>query len=152
MGFFSNFVNSIQQKIQEKQQKRKEEQEFMRRLQLQAEVERKIAFEEEFKKNARLVAIAKAKKEAAEKSGIQKLRAMERVNRLKQGSSEPGSFFDKLSAYTQRNLAKREENLKRTAEARDVAKKMREQNLAEQQRMRQERMIRSQERPFGKTW
>lgn len=150
MGFFSNAFESIQQKIQERQQKKKEEQEFTRRLQLQAEVEGRIAFEEEYKKNAKIVAIAKAKRDAASKSGLQKMRAEDRARRLQESGSEPGSFFDKMATYTQKNLAKREENLKRTAEARDAAKKMRDQKLTEQQRQRVGRMSNTQARPFNR--
>lgn len=153
MGFFSNIFDSIQNRIQEGQQRKKEEKEFLRRHQLEIETQRRDVFEEEFKKNARLVAIAQAKKDAAQKSGLQKLRAVNRARNLEHQSGEPGSFFDKMSQYTQRNLAKREENLKKTAEARNMAKKMREEKLAEQKKLRGERLTRHSEiKPFVRTY
>ena len=36
------------------------------------------------------------------------------------------NMFSKLSAYTQKNMARREENIKRTEEMRETAKEMRE--------------------------
>ena len=153
MGFFQNIIGNIQEKIHERQQKQKEEQEFMRRLQLEAQAHQRITFEEEFRKNSKEVAIARAKKQAAEASGLQKLRAMNRARRLQEDGNEPGSFFDKMKDYTQKNLARRDENLKRTAEARDVAKQMREQKLSEQQKLREERMSNSKvKKPFGRNY
>ena len=46
-----------------------------------------------------------------------------------QGSPAPGSFFDKLREHTQKNLARRDENLKRTAEIRGVVKEIKEEKM-----------------------
>lgn len=143
MSIFSNLFQSIQEKIRENSAKKKEEQDFLRRLRVQAEQERRIAFEQEYLKNAKIVAISKAKKEAAEKSGLQKLRALNRAQRLQESSGEPTTFFDKLGVYTQKNLVKRDENMKRTAEQRKMAKEMREKRFSEQQRLRNERFTRN---------
>lgn len=148
MSYISDFANNLRQRIQERQQKKREEQEFVRKLQIEAEAQRRMAFEEEYKKNVKFVAIAKAKQDAARLSGLQKLRALERTKRLEEGHNAPGSFFDKLSEYTQKNLARREENLKRTQEMRDAAKQMKEQRLIEQQRARMERTNQFR-KPFG---
>jgi len=113
--------------------KKKEEQEMMDRLRLEARMQQQQIFEEEFKKNALEVAKAKAKKQAANLSGLQKLRALNRARNLTESGQNPSSFLSKLAEYTQKNLAKREENLKRTAELRAMAKQMREQKLAERQ-------------------
>ena len=77
---------------------------------------KKRIFEEEFRKNIFEIAKGKAKKEAAEKSGLQKLRAMNRVRNLEKLEKNPTGFLSKLSDYTQRNIAKTEERKQRTAE------------------------------------
>ncbi len=112
MGFWDN----LKEEWAEKSRIRKEEEEMIRRLKIEAAVEKNRIFEEEFRKNTFDIARAKAKKEAAEKSGLQKFRAMNRVRNLEKLEKNPSGFLGKLSEYTQRNIAKREENLKRTAE------------------------------------
>lgn len=116
MGFFDN----LKEEWAEKARIRKEEEEMIRRLKIEAAVEKKRIFEEEFRKNIFNIAKGKAKKEAAEKSGLQKLRAMNRVRNLEKLEKNPMGFLGKLSELTQRNIAKREENLKRTAELKKV--------------------------------
>jgi len=129
--------------------KKKEEQEMMDRLRLEARMQQQQIFEEEFRKNAFEVSKAKAKKQAANLSGLQKLRAMNRARNLSDTGQNPGSFLSRLGEYTQKNLAKREENIKRTAELREAAKKMREEKLAERQMGR----INKYPTPFGSpTW
>lgn len=145
-----SIFESIKSGISGHFEKKKKEREMMEQLQLEAEQQRRLIFQEEFKKNALEVARAKAKKDAAKLSGLQKLRAVNRARRLTETGKEPGSMFSKLSEYTQKNLAKREENLKRTEEMREMAKKIREEKLAEQRKLREERMSRNLTRkPFG---
>ncbi len=118
MGFFGDAFANIRENFAERDRVKKEEQRMMRDLELQARVERQRVFKEEYEKNIRMVLIAKAKKEAAELSGLQKMRAENRVRNLENPKSAPDSKLGRLSAYMQRNMAKREENLKKTAEAR----------------------------------
>ncbi len=142
-------LESIKSGIEGHFEKRKEDQEFMDNLRRESEAQKRLIFEEEFRKNALEVAKAEAKREAAQKSGLQKLRATNRLRRLNEVKESPDSFFGKLSSYTHRNIANREANLKRTEELRETAKKIREDNLTEQKRLRQERMIKSNSRkPF----
>ncbi len=136
MSFIGRITDSIQERFRESSAKKKEEQEFVRRLQLQANVEKQRVFREEYLKNAKEVAIAQAKKEAAEKSGLQKLRAENRTRRLQDTESDD-TLFGKLRDYTRKNMARREANLKRTEEMRAIAKNMREEKLQNQQRLRQ---------------
>ena len=112
MGFWDN----LKEEWAEKARIRKEEAEIIRRLKIEAEVEKKRVFEEEFRKNIFDIVKGKAKKEAAEKSGLQKLRAMNRVRNLEKLEKNPSGFLGKLSEYTQRNIAKKEERLQRTTE------------------------------------
>ena len=116
-----SFLDGIKKELTERARKRKADQETLHQLRLQAEAERQRVFAEQFKKDSFEVAISKAKKEAAEKSGLQKLRATNRLRNLQKQEGQPGNAFEKLREYTQRNLAKREENLKRTAEMRGIA-------------------------------
>ena len=112
MGFWDN----LKEEWAERARIKKEEDEIVRRLKIEAEVEKKRVFEEEFKKNIFKIVTGKAKKEAAEKSGLQKLRAMNRVRNLEKLEKNPSGFLGKLSEYTHRNMAKREENLKKRDE------------------------------------
>ena len=64
------------------------------------------------------------------------MRAMNRARNLTQSGSDPGSVFSKFSSYTQKNLAKREENLKRTEEMREEGKKIREGRTQHQPQVR----------------
>ena len=121
-------------------------------MDLEAEQERKRVFEEQYKKDVRDVAIRNAQKQAAEMSGLQKLRAVNRARRLQEGDPEQPNFFRKFSEYTQKNLAKREANLQRTKEMRETAQKMKEERLIKQQEAREDRIGRTQARkPFGRT-
>ena len=123
MGFF----DTAREKIREHFEKNRENREKMQELHREADMQRQQIFEEQFKKNALEVAKSRAYKDAAEKSGIQKLRAETRIRRLNEQSStpEPGSWRERLREYTSKNMLRREENLKRTEEIRAEADKMR---------------------------
>ncbi len=124
---FENLFGNLKEKFQASQEKKRLEKEEMDRMQREVDFKAKQIFQEEFQKNALNIAIGKAKKEAASKSGMQKLQAQNRLRRLQEpGANDPSNFFNKFSAYTQKNIARREENMKRTAEGREDAKKMRE--------------------------
>ena len=122
---FENFLGNLKEKFRQSQERKEEEKRELDRMQREVDFERKRVFQEEYLKNAKAVAIGQAKKEAASKSGIQKLRAENRLRRLQDpDSSNPSNFFANFSAYTQKNIAKREENLKRTKAIREEAEKM----------------------------
>ncbi len=130
------FLDVIKDKIQSHLDKRKEEQEMMERLRLEASLQKKQIFEEEYKKDSLEVAKREAKKSAAEMSGLRKLRAINRSRRLTETGKSPGSFFSKVSEYTQKNIAKRQENLKGTAELREQAQKMKEEKVSSPTKIR----------------
>jgi len=143
-------LDSIKSGISNHFEKKKKEREMMEQLQLEASMQQRQIFQEEFKKNALEVARAKAKQDAAKLSGLQKLRATNRARRLTETGQEPGSMFSKLSEYTQKNLARKEENIKRTEEMRETAKKMQEERLVTQQKTREQNLLKSGVRkPFS---
>ena len=116
------FWDGLKQEMQNHFQRKKEEKELVERIKLEAEAQRLVTLEVELRKNSLEVAISKAKKDAAKLSGMQKLRAENRVRNLqKQDAGTHGNFLSKLGEYTQRNIAKTEERLKRTEEMRQVA-------------------------------
>ena len=124
---FENLLGNLKQKFQESQDRKKLEKEEIDRMQREVDFQAKQVFEKEFRENALRIAIGKAKKDAASKSGMQKLQSQNRLRRLQEpGANDPSNFFNKFSAYTQKNIARREENMKRTAEVREEAKNMRE--------------------------
>ncbi len=124
---FENLLGNLRQKFQESQDRKRLEKEEFARMQREVDFKKKQIFEDEFKRNALEVAKAEAKKDAGRLSGLQKLRATNRLRNLnKADSGNPTNMFSKLSAYTQKNMARREENIKKTEEMRETAKKMRE--------------------------
>ncbi len=116
-----SFLDGIKEFFEDRSQKRKEEQELIDRIRLESEVHRKQVLEEEMRKNMKELAIGKAKKDAAELSGLKKHRAENRLRNLQNPQTQMG-WFGKLSEYTQRNIARREENLRRTEDIRGKAK------------------------------
>lgn len=118
-----SFFDTVKEVFSNKSEKRKEEQELINRIRLETEIQRKQILEEELRKNMRELAIGKAKKDAAELSGLQKHRAENRLRNLNNPKTQMG-FFGKLAEYTQRNIARREENLKRTEETRGKSKQI----------------------------
>ncbi len=129
MGFFDSIKDSISGSFD----KRREEREYMEGLRRDAEAERRLIFEQEFKKGALEVARARAKKEAAQASGLQRLRATSRARNLSQSNPSPGSFFEKMREYTLKNKANRDRNLENTKVMREEAAKL------QQERMQQRR-------------
>ncbi len=122
---FENLLGNLKQKFQESQQRKELEKAELARMQREVDFQKKQIFEDQFKKDALEVAKAQAKKEAAELSGLKKMRAQNRLRNLnKTGLDNPANMFSKLAAYTQKNIARREENLKRTQDMRDAGKKM----------------------------
>lgn len=114
-----SFFSGLKQEFQERAEKRKEEREIVHKIKLEAEAKGQKVLEEELRKESFAVAIAKAKKEAAQKSGMQKLRAESRARNLQKLQKEPsGGAFEKFGEYTRRNLARTEERKKRTEELR----------------------------------
>lgn len=112
------FLEKLKQEWDAKREKRRADQAVIDRYKLEADIEAKKAFQEEYRKHIKTIAIGKAKKDAARKSGIMKQRAQQRVRNLQDPRSESKDLFSRLGEYTQRNIARREENLKRTAETR----------------------------------
>lgn len=131
MDFLEGITSGIKSGIRTHFEKRKEQKDFIDKLNFEAQVEQKRVFEEEFRRGAREVAIAKAKKDAANLSGIQKMRAENRLRRLNEHPGSGGTFFDRLREHTQKNLANREENLKRTEMMRGKAKEEKEKQMQE---------------------
>ncbi len=141
MGFFSKAWDNIQEKFRENSERKRLDKLQMDGLRKEAKFHHQVAFEEAYRENSRLVAIARAKKEAAKSSGYQKLKATERLNRLKQSdANEPMNLFAKIRDHTQKNLARRDENLKRTEERMKIAAEMRQKKLADQQSLRASRL------------
>lgn len=142
---FEKLLGNLKDKFEESQQRKKEEKAEFARMQREVDFEQKRVFQEEFLKNSKEVAIAKAKRDAAKKSGVQKMRAQNRLRNLQKNNVAPGSAFSKIAAFTQRNLANREDNMKRTAERRAEAEKMKQERLGKNLAMRQ-----TPRKPFGR--
>lgn len=117
MGFFDSIAGGVRNYFD----KNKEEQQMMEQLQKEADLHRLEVFKEEFQKRAKKVAEFKATKDADEKSGLQKLRAVSRARDLSQEGPPPGSFFEKFSNFTKKNIANRERNLEKTKLMQDTA-------------------------------
>lgn len=148
MGFLDSFKNSVQNHFD----KQKEEREMIERIQKEARAHKLQVMEEEFRANSLKVAEAQAKRDAATKSGLAKLRAINRARNLSNPNNPPDSFFAKLQDYTQKNIARREENMKRTEEMRNTAEQMKQDRST---KIKQEREIRmgqtNSRKPFNQS-
>ena len=76
-----SFFDAVREKIRGHFEKNKQDRERMEELQKETNRQRQIIFEEQFKKDSLEVMKARAYKDAAEKSGLQKLRAETRLTR-----------------------------------------------------------------------
>lgn len=117
MGIFDSISNGFKNHFD----KNRKQREMVQGLQREADAQRLVAFQEEFKVKAKIVAIDQAKRDAAKLSGFDKLRATGRVSDLSEGGPEPGTFFEKLSDFTKKNKARMESNLEKTKKMRAVA-------------------------------
>lgn len=125
MGIFDSIKNSVQEHFDKKKQDR----EFEDRMRLETAIQKKQIYEEDYRKHVLEIAKAQAHKEAAEKSGMAKLRANSRLRNLNEDTIAPGSFFEKLSDLTKKNKARTEANLKRTAAMREMGKQIQQDRL-----------------------
>ncbi len=116
------FLNNIADSIKGYFDKKSEDREMFEKLQKETEMQRRQMFMDEYKKNSLIVAKQAAKNDALNKSGLAKLRATNRMIQLDKQGQEPGTVFSKLADYTRKNMARREENLKRTETMRQQAK------------------------------
>ncbi len=110
-----SFFDFIKEGVSNHFDKRKEDQELVDRIRKETAIQESIIFEKQMREDSLEVAKAHAKRNAARSSGLQKMRAENRLRNLNKPQSGEG-FLGKMREYTQRNLAKREENLQRTAE------------------------------------
>ncbi len=108
--------------------KNKEQKEIEERVRKEAQVERLDIYEEELRRNAFEVVKIRAKNEALNSSGLQKLRQVARVSDLENRQPAPGSFLEKLRNHTQKNLANRDRNLQKTAKLRKTALEIKKEN------------------------
>ncbi len=148
MSFFENLTRGLKNRFDS----RKEEREALEKIQREINLQKRQIFEDKYREDLLEVSKAKALKEASELSGLRKLRAMNRLRNLDaQDSAPPISFFEKLSEYTKKNVARREENLQRTEMLRKVAEEDKEKRYNENIQTSQQRGMRGQ--LFGKsTW
>lgn len=126
MSFWSKFSDSVNSKVQGYFDKRKEDREEEEKLRTEQRRLEKLEFEKAFKDSARKAARIKAQRDAASKTGLGRLRALNRADNLK-GDKPP--MLSKLSEYMQKNLAKREENLRKSKMLQDEADKMKQERL-----------------------
>lgn len=124
MSFFDKIKGYISNKMDSRAYESQKIAEIRKDIQTQAQIE----FEQEYRVRALEVAKAKAIRDAQEMSGFKKLQAMNRVVNLNEPSKS--TTFSKFSEYTQKNLARREQNLQKTSMLRAVAK---EEGLKRQQ-------------------
>lgn len=132
--------DSLKESLQRNSERKEREKQIINDARLEVEIEKQKIFQEAFKKNALEVAKGQAYKEAAEKSGLQKLRAVNRSRRLNENNITPGSIFERLSEYTKKNLANRQENLDRTKAMRNTALEMKETRDTQRLKERQDRV------------
>ena len=119
MGLFGNISKTVKSYVDQKASDRK----FEEQLEKEARAREKEIYAEEYRKNSLEAAKIKAHRDAYERSGLAKLRAINRSHDLDNGKPTINRL-DKLREYTQANIKRREENLKRTNELREAGKNM----------------------------
>ena len=125
MSFLSELGKKFKSKSKEFFDKREQERKEEEALRRQQATYDKIAFEKAFRESGQKAAKIRAQREAGERTGLRKLRAIGRVEDL--GQENRKEFLPKLSEFMNRNLKKREENLRKTAVLRAEAEKMKQQ-------------------------
>lgn len=125
MGFFS----PIKQYFDKRAESRKEDDKYreeMRRLEA-------IEFEKEFQRAAKQAAKIRARKEAQEKTGLAKLRAISQSH----ASETPlASKFQKFREYRLANLMRREQNMKKHQAMVNASKQERMRKIEESRKRR----------------
>lgn len=123
MPFFQNLIDRAKEKIKGSYDKRQEEKEFEEKLRREQRLLERIELERELKVQALEVAKIKAKKDAERLTGLGKLRAIKRVQNLEE-NKKPA--LGRFSEYINRNLARREKNMKNTKQIREEVGRMKE--------------------------
>jgi len=123
MSILDNFKQAIQRNFENRRQER------LRQEQLQQQIrdEENKQFQVEFKKAIEERARIKAQREAAELTGLAKLRAINKIENKNPPSRMP--FMQKLGDMTKKNIAQREANLERTRRLREEAARMRQERF-----------------------
>ncbi len=116
-------------------EKRRLERERQESLQRQFAEEEKRAFDIAFKQQIKKVAMIKAQRDAAQLSGIAKLRAVNKVENLNNPQPQLPAL-QKLRDLTERNIARREVNLERTKKLKEASDQMKQQKDMERQMKR----------------
>lgn len=122
-------ISSVKGRIQHYFDERAEQQEQQDKLDKEVRDEERRLYAQEYRKNALEAARLRARREALEKSGLAKLRAVNDIHNLKNNKPRKG-FLQDLSEYTKANLKRREENLRKTEEMRKAAMEQRQRRIA----------------------
>jgi hypothetical protein len=130
------FLQSIGESIKGVFNKRSEEKIVYDRVKQEQEGERRQVQETAFKESILRAEKIKAEQDAGKLSGLAKLRAIKKKH---SGDRPKSEFFENMSAKIANNRARREENLKRTAELRKAAQESRERRLVKTQQFREQR-------------
>lgn len=150
MSFFSSVSSGVKGYFN----KNAEERRIMEEVSKEAERYRLVNFREQLGIDSKKVAEAQAKTLAAEKSGLQKLRAVSRARHLSQPGPEPGTWNAKLRNRLNENKARTQARLERTDELRGVAKQEQDKKMAERVALRETRLA-TRPTPLGlrkSTW
>lgn len=134
MGFFGSIGKGIKRSFE----KNKADKEELKKLRRQMDIEEKLAFEKEFKKQSLEAAKIRAKERAAKFTGMAKLKELQKLDSLKK--RDP-SHMSRLSTMMQRNLQRTEENKKRNLETQRLVKEEREKKIKERQALQEQRKL-----------
>lgn len=108
-------LNRIKKSIASYYDKKKEEREYEEKLEKEARATERKIYEQEYRKASYKASLIRARRDAVNKSGLAKLRAIHQ----KYGSpKQQTGFFGKLSEYTKANRLRNEQLMKRNAEIR----------------------------------
>ena len=125
MGIF----DTVKEKFRESQDKKDLERAQFDALRKEQQQMEQIEFEKEFRRSSLELARKRAKRDALKKSGLEKMRALERSERMKQPRSQMSSKLAEFSALTARNRERTEKNRELAVKKRDLAKELNEERM-----------------------
>jgi hypothetical protein len=117
-----SLLKKFKQKFDDYQTKRKDEEDIRRKVELEAKAEQDRIFQQEYRQNLLKKAKIQAIRDARDKSGIEKMRA---INQKYASDKPKNDFFSRLSEYTKANRERREKNLRKANEMRKASAQMR---------------------------
>jgi len=136
MGVFQR----LKEKVGESIQRRRDDSDRIRVIQIEAEQQERIEFESQLREELKKAGLIRAKSEAEKKSGISKLRALDKVARMEKGPMTSFStHLRRFSEFTSKNRENTERRKELTEKRMATAKQMKIERMTGNKRTREDK-------------